>query len=103
LNVIVISLRNLSVPDVAAKNDSQQKVITLTGLLLSMLITSHVDIAQHTALVWIIFTLLTALHLIANFVALRVLLMPTLNRNRARIVLTHALAQPMARHLCIRA
>jgi hypothetical protein len=74
---------------VAAKDGSQETAVTLVGLVLGLLIAPLVE--GDLGLIWFLFAVFTAGHLLANYWAVRGLVMDTLNRQRLAIVVGHYL------------
>lgn len=72
-------LRN-NASDVSAKEGTQETAVTLVGLISGMLITTLFD--SNRTFAWISFIVLTALHVYANFKAVRSLNFSTVNRSR---------------------
>ncbi|CAD5217062.1 unnamed protein product [Bursaphelenchus xylophilus] len=76
--------RRENLADVAAKDGSQETLVGLFSLVLSLLMLPMVE--NNKALVWILFVLLTITHLIANYKAVSVLEFDVFNENRLKIV-----------------
>ncbi|XP_069860164.1 RUS family member 1-like [Dipodomys merriami] len=81
--------RRNNMADVSAKDSSQETLVNLAGLLVSLLMLPLVSGCPSLSLGC--FFLLTALHIYANYRAVRALVMETLNENRLRLVLKHFL------------
>ncbi|ELW66311.1 hypothetical protein TREES_T100000484 [Tupaia chinensis] len=81
--------RRNNMADVAAKDGSQETLVNLAGLLVSLLMLPLVSDFPSVSLGC--FFLLTALHIYANYRAVRALVMETLNEGRLRLVLKHFL------------
>ncbi|XP_043942562.1 RUS family member 1 [Protopterus annectens] len=77
--------------DVSAKDGSQETLVNLAGLLVSLLLIPLVT--DSIRLTYILFILFTSLHLFANYRAVRGIVMETLNQSRLRIVLNHYLKE----------
>lgn len=77
--------RRDNMADVAAKDGSQETVVNLVALLINLVLTPLV--AGKTELVWTLFVLFTILHLLANYRAVRVVTMETLNQARLHLVM----------------
>ncbi|XP_049645127.1 RUS family member 1 [Suncus etruscus] len=75
--------------DVSAKDGSQETLVNLAGLLVSLLMLPLVSDSPSFSLGC--FFLLTALHIYANYRAVRALVMETLNESRLWLVLNHFL------------
>ncbi|KAK2625151.1 hypothetical protein QTJ16_005520 [Diplocarpon rosae] len=73
-----------------AKDSSQETVISLLGMLVGSIVVSHITSKATT---WIALTLLLAVHLGTNYLAVRAVCMRTLNRQRANLVFSHILQQ----------
>ncbi|XP_062954715.1 RUS family member 1 isoform X1 [Cynocephalus volans] len=81
--------RRNNMADVSAKDSSQETLVNLAGLLVSLLMLPLVSDQPGFSLGC--FLLLTALHIYANYRAVRALVMETLNEGRLRLVLKHFL------------
>ncbi|KAJ0410867.1 hypothetical protein ATCC90586_007903 [Pythium insidiosum] len=77
--------------DCAAKEGSQETAVKLAGLVVGMYFASAVNASR--ASVWVAFGLLTVLHVYANYNAVAGLSIPTLNRQRADILMRRYLQQ----------
>lgn len=75
--------------DVSAKDSSQETLVNLAGLLISLLLLPLVSDCPSFNLGC--FFLLTALHIYANYRAVRALVIETLNEGRLWLVLKHFL------------
>lgn len=82
--------RRDNMADVAAKDNSQETVVNLAGLLVNLWLTPLV--AGKPTLVWGLFLVFTVLHLLANHRAVSVVCMETLNKNRLHIVMADYLS-----------
>lgn len=76
--------RRDNMADISAKDGSQETLVNLSGLLVSLLLIPLVT--DNTLLTFALFTLLTVLHLVSNFHAVRAVVMETLNEARLDIV-----------------
>nr|XP_020014226.1 RUS1 family protein C16orf58 homolog isoform X2 [Castor canadensis] len=81
--------RRNNVADVSAKDSSQETLVNLAGLLVSLLLLPLISDCPSLSLGC--FFLLTALHIYANYRAVRALVMETLNESRLQLVLKHFL------------
>ncbi|OQR80777.1 hypothetical protein ACHHYP_17211 [Achlya hypogyna] len=79
--------KNDNMADIAAKEGSQETFVTLCGLLFGMYFANAVNHSRTS--VWTAFVLLTAVHVVANYKAVTSLRIPTLNRPRAWLAVTH--------------
>ncbi|XP_061444808.1 RUS family member 1 isoform X3 [Rhineura floridana] len=77
--------RRDNMADVSAKDGSQETLVNLAGLLFSLLLIPL--IVDNLHLTYSLYGLFTALHLYANYRAVRAVCMDTLNRARLRLVL----------------
>ncbi|KAJ8250859.1 hypothetical protein GJAV_G00214030 [Gymnothorax javanicus] len=77
--------RRDNMADVSAKDGSQETLVNLAGLLVSLLLIPLVT--NSTMLSLIFFCIFTVLHLLANYRAVRSVVMETLNEARLSIVL----------------
>ncbi|OCT61817.1 hypothetical protein XELAEV_18047846mg [Xenopus laevis] len=77
--------------DVCAKDGSQETLVNLAGLLVSLFLVPLVSDSMMTT--YLLFFLLTSLHLYANYRAVRSVIMETLNQSRLSIVLHHYLKE----------
>ncbi|KAK9470070.1 vitamin B6 photo-protection and homoeostasis-domain-containing protein [Dipodascopsis tothii] len=76
-----------SISDVAAKDASQETVVSLAGLLAGSAVVPHLTTARTT---WTTLAALSVVHLAANYRAVRAVTLRTLNRQRAALVFSHA-------------
>ncbi|XP_072022371.1 RUS family member 1-like [Amphiura filiformis] len=76
--------RRNNMADVSAKDGSQETMVNLAGLLVSLMITPIV--AGHTSLTWSLFLLAVTMHIYANFRAVKSVVMETFNQARFHIV-----------------
>ncbi|XP_074854343.1 RUS family member 1 isoform X3 [Carettochelys insculpta] len=83
--------RRDNMADVSAKDGSQETLVNLAGLLVSLLLIPLVT--NRLQLTYALYGLFTALHLYANYRAVRAVCMETLNRARLRLALHHFLGQ----------
>ncbi|KAF6271295.1 hypothetical protein mRhiFer1_001718 [Rhinolophus ferrumequinum] len=81
--------RRNNMADVSAKDSSQETLVNLAGLLISLLLLPLVSDCPSFSLGC--FFLLTALHIYANYRAVRALVIETLNEGRLWLVLKHFL------------
>ncbi|XP_055993694.1 RUS family member 1 [Sorex fumeus] len=81
--------RRNNMADVSAKDSSQETLVNLAGLLVSLLLLPLVADSPSFSLGC--FCLLTALHIYANYRAVRAIVMETLNEGRLWLVLNHFL------------
>ncbi|EHB14278.1 hypothetical protein GW7_05117 [Heterocephalus glaber] len=81
--------RRNNMADVSAKDGSQETLVNLAGLLVSLIMLPLMSNCPRLSLGC--FFLLTALHIYANYRAVRTLVMETLNESRLRLVLKHFL------------
>ncbi|XP_043831193.1 RUS family member 1 isoform X1 [Dromiciops gliroides] len=79
--------RRDNMADVSAKDGSQETLVNLAGLLVSLLLLPLVS--QRPSLSLAAFFLFTVLHLYANFRAVRAVIMETFNEARLYLVLKH--------------
>eukprot|EP00049_Salpingoeca_infusionum_P010877 m.187334 g.187334 ORF g.187334 m.187334 type:complete len:454 (+) comp14773_c0_seq14:108-1469(+) len=73
--------------DVSAKDGSQETVVNLVALFVSMAIIPYVTASQ--GVTWTLFTCAVALHLICNYRALRSLHVDMLNERRLSVLIIH--------------
>nr|XP_004671086.1 RUS family member 1 [Jaculus jaculus] len=81
--------RRNNMADVSAKDSSQETLVNLAGLLVSLLMLPLIPGWPSFSLGC--FFLLTALHIYANYRAVRALILETLNESRLHLVLKHFL------------
>ncbi|XP_010596843.1 RUS family member 1 isoform X2 [Loxodonta africana] len=81
--------RRNNMADVSAKDSSQETLVNLAGLLVSLLMLPLVSDCPSVSLGCFFF--LTALHIYANYRAVRALVMETLNEGRLWLILKHFL------------
>lgn len=77
--------RRNNMADISAKDGSQETLVNLAGLLVSLALIPFVT--DNPLLTFILFFLFTVLHLFANYKAVRSVVMGTLNEARLSIVL----------------
>ncbi|XP_056111190.1 RUS1 family protein C16orf58 homolog isoform X1 [Rhinichthys klamathensis goyatoka] len=77
--------RRNNMADISAKDGSQETLVNLAGLLVSLVLIPLVT--DNPLLTFILFFLFTVLHLFANYKAVRSVVMETLNEARLSIVL----------------
>ncbi|KDP41301.1 hypothetical protein JCGZ_15708 [Jatropha curcas] len=73
--------------DISAKEGSQETVATMTGMALGMLL-ARITIG-HPLAIWFSFLSLTMFHMYANYMAVRCLVLKSLNMQRSSILLQH--------------
>ncbi|XP_074641058.1 RUS family member 1-like [Tubulanus polymorphus] len=83
--------RRNNMADVSAKDGSQETMVNLAALLCSMVLIPLV--AQNQSLVWLCYVIFTALHLFANYKAVTVVVMESLNQARLKIIIEHYLTR----------
>ncbi|XP_040190571.1 RUS family member 1 isoform X2 [Rana temporaria] len=83
--------RRDNMADVCAKDGSQETLVNLAGLLISLLVVPLVS--ENLWVTYLLFLFLTSLHLYANYRAVRSVVMDTLNKSRLSIILEHFLQQ----------
>uniref|UniRef100_A0A6Q2Y9E1 RUS family member 1 n=1 Tax=Esox lucius TaxID=8010 RepID=A0A6Q2Y9E1_ESOLU len=76
--------RRDNMADISAKDGSQETLVNLAGLLVSLILIPLVT--DNSLLTFVLFFLFTILHLFANFKAVRSVVMDTLNEARLAIV-----------------
>uniref|UniRef100_A0A8C4NKS6 Zgc:162613 n=1 Tax=Eptatretus burgeri TaxID=7764 RepID=A0A8C4NKS6_EPTBU len=81
--------RRDNMADVAAKDGSQETLVNLFSLIISMLLTNL--ITNNTRISLLLLVLLSCVHLYANKCAVCCLVMPSLNQARLRLLLEHFL------------
>lgn len=81
--------RQNNMADVSAKDGSQETMVNLAALICSLIILPYVT--QNYVLMWLIFVLMTTIHLFANYYAVKSVVMETFNAERFRIVTEHYL------------
>ncbi|XP_068100235.1 RUS family member 1 isoform X2 [Hyperolius riggenbachi] len=77
--------------DVCAKDGSQETLVNLAGLLVSLAIVPLVS--ENLWVTYLLFLILTSLHLYSNYRAVRSVVMETLNQSRLSIMLEHYLRE----------
>ncbi|KAF0303708.1 RUS1 family protein C16orf58 [Amphibalanus amphitrite] len=80
--------------DLSVKDGSQERVVNLVGLLTTMALLPLVDAGSAAS--WLIFLLFTALHVLANYRAVRAVRLSSLNTPRLSLVFDGFLAAPGA-------
>ncbi|GMR36271.1 hypothetical protein PMAYCL1PPCAC_06466, partial [Pristionchus mayeri] len=86
-SIVQHQARRGNLADVAAKDGSQETLVNVVALLLSLVLLPTVS--GKRTLIWCLFGLFTAVHLLANYRAVRSLRFDVFNRNRAAIVIRH--------------
>ncbi|CAL1587668.1 unnamed protein product [Knipowitschia caucasica] len=79
--------RRDNMADISAKDGSQETLVNLAGLLVSLLLIPLVT--DNPPLTLLLFSLFTVLHLVANFKAVRSVVMETFNEERLQVVWTN--------------
>ncbi|XP_018588192.2 RUS family member 1 isoform X1 [Scleropages formosus] len=82
--------RRDNMADVSAKDGSQETLVNLAGLLVSLVLIPLVT--DNPLLTFTLFFFFTVLHLLANYRAVRSVVMETLNETRLSILLHHYLS-----------
>ena len=77
--------RKDNISDVAAKDGSQETLVNLAALLVNLTILPLLGNDQ--SLIWMVFALMTCLHIFANYMAVKALVFETLNKDRLLLVL----------------
>ncbi|TRY98223.1 hypothetical protein DNTS_035193 [Danionella cerebrum] len=88
--------RRNNMADISAKDGSQETLVNLAGLLVSLALIPLVT--ENPVLTFILFFLFTLLHLFANYKAVRSVVMDTLNEARLSIVLHHYIRHGQVLH-----
>ncbi|GMS84045.1 hypothetical protein PENTCL1PPCAC_6220, partial [Pristionchus entomophagus] len=86
-SIVQHQARRGNLADVAAKDGSQETLVNVFALLLSLLLLPTVS--GKRTVIWCLFGLFTAVHLLANYRAVRSLRFDVFNRNRFAIVIRH--------------
>lgn len=89
-----------NIADVLAKNGAQHTVVSFIGLLTTVPFATFTSASP--AVSGIVYGALTALHMYANWNAMRVLALRTINPARGRVILQALLQTPFVRSLCLR-
>lgn len=76
--------RRDNMADISAKDGSQETLVNLVGLVTSLLLIPLVT--DSPRLTFVLFTLFTILHLVSNYLAIRAVVMETLNEARLDVV-----------------
>lgn len=84
--------------DLNAKESTQETLVSFTGMVLGVTLATQLQrLQQHShyynIIQWTIFLIFTAIHVWSNWKGVSLLHLPTLNRERAEIVLSHILVQ----------
>ncbi|XP_055942800.1 RUS family member 1-like isoform X2 [Argiope bruennichi] len=79
--------RKNNMADVSAKDGSQETLVNLFALLVSLIILPFVT--QSMVLTWIVYVLMASIHLIANYCAVTSVVMETFNESRFHIYTNH--------------
>jgi hypothetical protein len=77
--------------DVSAKDGSQETLVNLSALLVSLVLTPWLADAP-AAVSWLLFAVFTVLHLFCNYRAVSALSLDQFNRRRAAVAMGHWLA-----------
>lgn len=81
---------NNNISDLATKEGMQETTVSILGLCIGLYISALINSSQYQLqLSWLIFIILTIIHIIANINAMRGLVFRTLNKQRALILITH--------------
>ncbi|KAF8361081.1 hypothetical protein PRIPAC_88004, partial [Pristionchus pacificus] len=89
-SIVQHQARRGNLADVAAKDGSQETLVNVFALLLSLVLLPTVS--GKRTVIWCLFGLFTMIHLFANYRAVRSLRFDVFNRNRAAIVIRHYLS-----------
>ncbi|KJE96619.1 GTP-binding protein [Capsaspora owczarzaki ATCC 30864] len=81
--------------DVSAKDGSQETLVNLAALLVSLWLLPALG-SDHPTLVWLLFCSFTSLHLFANYRGVRATVFDTFNRERLFIVASDYMQRPSA-------
>jgi hypothetical protein len=84
IKALLFQARRENLADVAAKDGSQETLVGIVSLLTSLVVLPAVD--GRPTVVWMLFCLLTCVHLGANYAAVRALQFDIFNEARLRIV-----------------
>ncbi|KAL3102957.1 hypothetical protein niasHT_025865 [Heterodera trifolii] len=79
--------RRDNLADVAAKDGSQETLVNVLSLLFSLVLLPQVEGRPFT--IWALFLLFTAVHLFANYRAVKCIQLETLNPNRLTLAVRH--------------
>ena len=79
--------RHGNMADVSAKDGSQETLVNLSALLIGLVMVPFVN--ENVVIIWFLYILLTALHLYANYRAVRVLKMEFVNLIRLQTIIRH--------------
>ena len=90
LNAVSLFLESMSYTERSQKDSSQETVISLMGMLAGSVFVSRISSQWAT---WTSMTVLLAIHLFTNYLAVRSVSMRTLNRQRANLVFSNYLDQ----------
>lgn len=81
---------NNNAADVATKENTQETAVTLVGLIMGMILTSFFH--ENISWAWTSFTILTIIHVYANFKAVSCLKLNTINRSRCWLLVRQFLS-----------
>lgn len=86
--------RRNNMADVSAKDGSQETIVNLLGMAASLLLTPLCS--RHPHLPWLLYAVFTCGHLIANYLAVRCVVIDTFNRRRLATVLARYCTQAVS-------
>jgi Vitamin B6 photo-protection and homoeostasis len=87
-----------NIADVLSKNGAQHTIVSLVGLFLSIPFARFANSSRRH--IWIIYSLLTSLHMYTNYKAMKILALRSINETRLRILLDLFFSsQPVTRYL----
>ncbi|RYH14121.1 RUS1 family protein [archaeon] len=89
-----------NVADILAKNNAQHTVVSLCGLAVSLPFAQMAGTISPARL-WTIYSILTVVHMVSNYMAMRVLALRTLNRVRFHMILDTFLSSPSVQAIII--
>jgi len=76
--------------DIVSKEGIQETMVSVLGMICGLILTQCLDRNEHQfAIVVVIFSVLTAVHIVANYIAVRSLELRSLSRRRMAIVTAH--------------
>lgn len=87
--------RKNNMADVSAKDGSQETLVNLIALMCSLVILPIVT--KNMMLTWIVYVAMTSIHLIANYLAIKSVVMEIFNESRFEIYTSHYLNEGLKR------
>ncbi|XP_071037703.1 RUS family member 1 [Parasteatoda tepidariorum] len=86
--------RKNNMADVSAKDGSQETLVNLCALLCNLVLIPL--ISENSLFIWFLFIIMTSVHLMANYLAVKSVVMETFNEDRFKIYVHHYLSEGLS-------